>query len=174
MKIRLDQIPTAGLEVELDGREKWALEAASDALEGKATRVEALLDFQVIERTILISGEAWAELERGCDRCGSGLLARIGGPLKLAYIPGGKQGDQGSRELAGEDMDVGFYTQGNIELSAVLQEHFALAAPGRLACEALGVRLADGESCLAPKSSPEPEKSVDPRFAALQGLKLDE
>jgi uncharacterized metal-binding protein YceD (DUF177 family) len=174
MKIRLDQIPTAGLEVELDGREKWALEAASEALEGQVSRVDARLDFRVIEKTILISGEAWAQVERGCDRCGSGLNARIGGPLELAYIPGGKHQDMGSRELANEDMDVGFYLHGNVELGAVLQEHFALTTPGRLACEALGVRLADGESCLAPKSSPEPEKSVDPRFAALRGLKLDE
>jgi uncharacterized metal-binding protein YceD (DUF177 family) len=164
MKIRLDQIPTAGLEVELDGREKWALEAASEALEGQVSRVDARLDFRVIEKTILISGEAWAQVERGCDRCGSGLNARIGGPLELAYIPGGKHQDMGSR----------FYLHGNVELGAVLQEHFALTTPGRLACEALGVRLADGESCLAPKSSPEPEKSVDPRFAALRGLKLDE
>lgn len=173
MKIRLDNIPDAGVDVEITDQ-KWAQEAAAEALEGSASRLTGKLSVQAYDDHIRVTGVLTLHGRRPCDRCGMDLLIDHDDSFDLHYVAAGSRDSGQSRELKTDELDIGFYDGGAIDLAAVVQEHFALSMPSRLACDAPGTRVADGELCGAPDPSAENEKPVDPRFAVLAGLKLND
>jgi len=172
MKIRLDRIPDAGFDVHPLGA--WAAKAAGAALEGTTSRLDGRLNLVAYGDEIRVTGFLDVEVRRPCDRCAVDLVVEHSGPVDLHYVPAGSRDSDESRSLAGDELDIGFYADGALDLAAVVGEYFALSTPGRLACEVPGARVADGGSCGALEDGVEPEKPVDPRFAVLAGLKLDD
>lgn len=173
MKVRLDQIPDDGFEIPELG--EWAQTAAGIALEGRAQSLEGHLHLIAYGDEIRVTGSLAVVARRPCDRCAVDLVVDLGGPVDLHYVPAGSRATgESTRSLHNDELDIGFYPAGEIDLAAVVEEYFALVAPGRLACEVPGARVADGESCGAPKVGVETEKPVDPRFAVLAGLKLSD
>jgi uncharacterized metal-binding protein YceD (DUF177 family) len=170
MKLNLERVEEEAKEQELG---KWAEGAAAASLEGTVQGLEGELFVRRTEDSIFIEGEVNAVVQRSCDRCGADVVCRIGGELDLTYVPA-KRGGNANREVHGGDMDVGFYTEGSLDLGDVLREHFALSLPDRLACDLAEVSLAPGAKCQADMIATESkEKPVDPRFSALKGLKLN-
>lgn len=172
MKVHLDRIPDGGFRVDELG--PWALDAAAEALEGRAERVEGELLLTAYGDEVRVTGELTVHARRPCDRCAVDLQVELGGEVDLHYVPSGSRAAEDNRTLNSDELDIGFYEGGAIDLAAVVQEYFALLTPGRLACEVPGARVADGESCGAPEQGVEPAQPVDPRFAVLAGLKLDD
>ena len=170
MKLNVERIEEDPKPQELGG---WAHAAAADALEGAVQSLEGEITLRRADESVFVEGEVQAVVHRACDRCGAQVICTIGGEMDLAYVPANRGGNA-SREVFGGDMDVGFYAEGSLDLGDVLREYFALTTPDRLACDLAAVSVAPGATCqatlIAKKSE---EKPVDPRFAALKGLKLD-
>ena len=151
----------------------WVKPAAAESLEGEVQSVAGELFVHRLDRSVFVEGEIHATVLRPCDRCGASVIAVVGGEIDLTYVPTTVESGA-SREVGGGDMDVGFYTEGSIDLADVLREHCALSTPDRLACDVAAVSLAPGATCQAHLIAKEPEeKPVDSRFSALKGLKLD-
>ncbi len=170
MKLRIDRIEEDPREQELGD---WANAPVGESLEGAVQSLEGRLVVRRVEESVFVRGEVRASVQRNCDRCGAAIVANLGGPVELTYVPA-ERGGTISRELHGGELEVGFYQDGAVDLADVLREHFALSIPDRLACDVAGVSLAPGAKCQAQLLAKETEaKPVDPRFAALKGLKLD-
>lgn len=105
-----------------------------------------------------------------CDRCLKPLSVPVGQSFELLYVPPIKAGDE--RELGGDDLSIGFYQGGTIDLDDVVREQVELALPmARLCteeCEGLcpdcGANLNNAEcACKLNRA--------DERWAALSELK---
>lgn len=172
MKIQVDRIPEAGVEVQVVDL-AWADAAAAAAFEAPASATGAL-NVVAFGDQVRVNGTLTLTGTRPCDRCGNDMQVELVEPVELYYVPGGSRDESPSRELKADELDIGFYDGGAIDLAAVVEEHFALSMPSRLACDAPGTRVADGASCGASEPDAENEKRVDPRFAVLAGLKLND
>lgn len=173
MKLLIERISDDGETLRFDDVGPWALAAAAEALEGEVKRLDGVLQISREGDVVRASGELFAEVTRDCDRCAKTGTWRLGGPLDLRYAPLPSM-QQTEVDLEEADLDLGFYTEGAINLDAVLAEHFALALPLRLTCDTPGLVQTEGEPC-SPSSygAASREKPVDPRFAVLKGLKIN-
>ncbi|MCB9741285.1 MAG: DUF177 domain-containing protein [Alphaproteobacteria bacterium] len=173
MRVTLDSIPEEGLEIAVTTEQPWAVEGASSGVEGRVSALEGALYITRLDKEIRVRGELSATILRSCDRCVEDIAGVIGGELDLAYVPG-RTLSAGTVDLNEDELDVGFYGDAGLDLSDVISEHFALLLPFRLSCDAPGFALADGQPCTwEPLSDSEEEEPVDPRFAALAKLSLD-
>jgi uncharacterized metal-binding protein YceD (DUF177 family) len=172
MRIAIDTLRDVGLALGAGEMGPWALRAASEGLDGEVRALAGRLELNVFGAEVRATGALEAVRVGACDRCTGAIEARIGGPIDLVFVPSGSRGDA-SRELASDEMDVGFYEEGAVDLGALVREHFALLRPIRLACDSAGVRPLGGEPCAPSMPQPEDDTAVDPRFAALAGLKFD-
>lgn len=173
MRISPHQIPHDGREVDLSMDEKWAREGVGDGIGGKTLALDGQLFLRAYDAQIRVTGTIDAQIERACDRCARDLRWTSEGELDLSYLPIGSR-DDGSRALSSDELDIGFYPAEGLDLGRVLQEFFALEVPGRLTCDAPSAVPVDGEPCSPLGTASEPTQRVDPRFAALAGLKLSD
>lgn len=172
MKIRVDQIPDGGVEVEVEDQ-AWAVQATAAAFDGAEATLTGTIHVEAFDDQVRVTGSLRATTRRACDRCGMDLDIERQDAIELHYVPRGSRDGGESRNLKKDELDIGFYDVGALDLAFVIEEHFALSLPTRLACDAPGTRVADGEPCGAPDPGVDTEKPVDPRFAALAGLKLN-
>ena len=85
---------------------------------------------------------ALASADATCDRCGEPTRLVADVDTALLYAPTESEGlaFEGEIELDADELDVGWYTEGLIDLGEVLQEALTLALPARVVC-------ADTEAC---------------------------
>lgn len=172
MKIRIEDLPPEGIEVEVAEGEPWARTAATEALEGPADSVSGRLHVMRVGTGVHVSGRARARVARTCDRCLAPVRVEVGGVVAL-YYDVYRPDEEKDVRLGVDDLDIGFYDGEVIDLGTVLSEFFALELPGRLRCgdEAVS-RLEEGE-CEVPRVEGAAEEEGDPRFQVLRGLKLE-
>lgn len=180
MLLTLEQIPEDGRDVALDDNPSWARAAASAAVEAEVGRVWGQLHLRRTGTLVQVSGALEAEFEVPCDRCGGETRFRLGGELDLSYVPYDAS-SPASRELKADELDLGFYTNGALDLAAVVEEHLVLLTPPRWVCDeapAAAPRACPALDLLSPPPAPpaggaDAPPFLDPRFAALRNLKLD-
>lgn len=158
MKILVEGIPSAGREIELGLGRAWAVEAASIALDGPPTVLEGLIELRraTSKGVVLVDVKATASTAAICDRCGEACLRITQVDAHLLYAPeekGSEAYDGGEVELEAEDLDLGWYAEGEIALDDVLREALTLALPSRTTC-------ADTTEC---------DKRTDALLAAARG-----
>lgn len=177
MLLPLEHIPDRGLDLSLDPVPGWALAAASEAVEQPVEALHGALHVQRSGPLVEVTGQLEVEFAGLCDRCGDPTRFRLGGEVDLTYAPHDPSAPS-ERELQADDLDLGFYTHGVLDLATVVQEHLVLLLPPRLVCDA--PPSAEPRTCPALSTAPEPDAagaepqpSIDPRFAALRNLKLD-
>jgi len=105
-----------------------------------------------------------------CDRCLAPLSVPIEQSFELLYVPPLGTGDE--QELGGQDLSIGFYQDGIIDVDDLVREQIELALPmARLCregcrglCPECGANLNDGD-CACETGR------VDERWAALDNFK---
>ncbi|GEM_PF-1448199 len=174
MRLSLDDIPNDGKDVELDLAQDWVRAAGETALEGRLIEARGGLHIDVRDGgDVMVTGSVAARCARACDRCGRDVEFAVDGPLELIYVPALQDGDE-AQELASSELDHGIYEDGVVDLAIVVQEHLALQLSARLTCDDEGVIALEEGDCISPAAAALPAETVDPRFAILQSLKLDE
>ena len=105
-----------------------------------------------------------------CDRCLAPLALRVNESFDLVYMPPLGTGDE--RELGENDLSLGFYRDGIIEVDDLVREQIELALPmARLCAEACrGLCPTCGANLNLNKCGCN-DKVVDERWAALKELK---
>jgi uncharacterized protein len=120
-------------------------------------------------------GTAATTLELRCSRCLEPFTLPVNSAFDLRYLPEGTAApdeDTEDGELRAEDAGATFYTGDAIDLGDLMREQFYLALPMKPLCRAdcKGLCPQCGTDRNTAKCAC--EKPLDPRFAALKGLKL--
>ncbi len=134
MRVVIAGIPKPGLEVDLDLGADWVRDAARDALDAAASSVRGALEVRVQGQRVSVGGRVRAVADGLCDRCGEAVERVVQvEAIALHYLP--DRGDLApDLELGAEDLDVGWYRHGVLDLGDVLREALALAVPARTTC----------------------------------------
>jgi uncharacterized metal-binding protein YceD (DUF177 family) len=169
MRIRIEDLPEEGLEVEIASSQAWVARAAEEGLEGGFDGASGHLLVRRVGPGVHVGGEARARVLRECDRCLAPIRLSFGGDVDLYYDAGPVPGQERSG-LSAEDLDTGFLEGEEVDLSEVLTEFLALEVPPRVCCGDPGVERLDEGACEVgvPLAS---GKAGDLRFALLERLK---
>ena len=158
-----------------------------DALDGDAATLPALLSDGGVaevelygdEENVHATGKVTGKITVACSRCVGPCAVTFDEPLHVTFLLAHampKELDEDSAdegvELAENDLDVYPYDGETVDLEPVVREQFVLAVPFAPLCreDCLGLCPQCGaDRNHAPCAC---EKPADPRFQALQGLKL--
>lgn len=172
MRIVVAGIPATGKVVEFGLRDDWAREAAEVALDGPPEVLEGELTLQRAsdDGLVTVTGEARASRPATCDRCGEATDREVDIDVSLLYAPTtrGRNADPfdgGEIELAAEDLDLGWYQGGSLQLRDVLQEALSLEVSPRIRCADVAECDKRTDALLAGATSGEPGH---PALAALR------
>lgn len=139
MRIPVEGIPATGREIGFGLREGWALDAAGRSLDHTPTTLDGTFELHRANKRglVRIDVKVRAGAPVGCDRCGEAVDLVVDEELTLLYAPeeqGGASYDGGELELQADDLDIGWYAEGQIDLADVLREAVALSLPTRVTC----------------------------------------
>jgi len=135
VQIVVDQISDQGREVELSTAHTWALNAASLAMGSTPSIVQGRLAITEGRSVVTVMAAFRTEAVVPCARCGedTGLVLLIDDAV--TYRPQDPCAPTGEIELSEDDLDVGWYTEGVLNLDEVLTELVSLAMPVRVVCD---------------------------------------
>lgn len=174
MRIPVDAIPRTGRTVAITEHLGWARAAVASALEAEPTRLEGRIQ---IEPTTGPRVDLYATVSTSgmvdCDRCGERFPLLLDTEATLCYLPRVGADDTVASsddevELAEDELEMGWYSDGEIDLGDVVQELVALALPTRYVCTDQSACDTRTEALLA-TSRPD-VASGHPGFAALRGF----
>ena len=173
MRIPVEGIPAAGRQVDFTLRDDWAAQAAQRSLERDTEQLQGSLSlsFAAKRRGIVrVDGTVKALAPADCDRCGEPCGLHVDESFSLLYAPeevGGEAFDGGEIELQVDELDLGWYRNGEINLADVLHEALALSLPALIACADRGeCDKRTGELLAHTKAS-----AGHPAFEVLSGLR---
>lgn len=125
------------------------------------------------------SGRVTGKVTVACSRCVGPVALELDEPLHVTFLPAHAMPSELDEDSAGEgvelaenDLDVYPYDGETVDLEPLIREQYVLAVPFAPLCreDCLGLCPQCGaDKNHAPCAC---EKPVDPRFAALEGLKL--
>lgn len=163
----------AVVHIELDV--PWAKEGAMLGLGAPPELLTGWLQVhKEADEGVVVTGWLQASRSRRCDRCLRALQLVVQGPVQLRYLPESAEAEAGAPSEVGlrpDELDLGWYGGGVLELDAVVCEQLALWAPDPVVCGAEGVSRvdADGGACTVPGAVAEVPGPRPSPFAALAG-----
>ncbi len=152
MRIAVDELSTRGRDLTFSSEDAWALDASSIALDGEPSTLRGTMSIQRAARGVQVAVTAEAARPTICDRCGRPVTLRVSADEQLLFLPVDAPGtssvtgaagfnsrkpkeEAAEEELDEEDLDVGWYHDGALELADVLSEALALNLPMRVVCD---------------------------------------
>ncbi len=138
LHIRISEIPREGLDVVAARGKAWIpglLEGLNPYPLRTCRLVSADLFLSLEGRDLLTSGSFTAEGEGVCDRCAEPVSVRMEREFHAVLVPRG-HGPSEARdvELHADDLEIGFYDGGGIDVADVFWEQVVLALPVKVLC----------------------------------------
>lgn len=107
-----------------------------------------------------------------CTRCLESVRQELKIPFEAVYVPAEDFGEESESEISGEDLKVDVLEGDSLDLTAIVREQVLLGLPAQTLCredckglcERCGVNLNEAECKCG-------DDDIDPRWAALKGLK---
>ena len=177
MKIRLDDIPDEGLQVEIDREDLLVTGGSSNAPIGDEIVFQPDLTGRIqitpTEDEFFLTGRAETTMTLQCARCLTPFSQNVG--IEMEVVVKRRAGDQVVEEEEFADKDAASYytTDDQIELKELLVQEFLLEAPVKPLCreDCPGFcprcgSVKGSDDCRCPT-----ETRVDPRWEALAKLK---
>ncbi len=150
---------------ETDLKSEYATVSGDTLFKGKVSNSDL--------RTI-VDGQIETEVELNCNRCLRGIPEKLKFSFKNAYILAEDYTKEEEYELEKKDLEISIFEGQEIDLREVASEKIALALPAQIVCETLCRGLC--EKCGGNLNLIDckcKEEAVDPRWAALKDLKID-
>lgn len=163
MRIRVEDIPDEGLDVEFEEN----LSAGEVRL---ASPARARFRVEKIDPEVTVSGTVAADVEYECSRCLNPFVGRLDVPVEVVYHPIEEAGGE-SHELKTDEMDMGFYSGGEIDLGELLKEQIVLNLDMKPLCAETCKGICP--ACGADRNTADcncSERETDPRLEALKKL----
>jgi uncharacterized metal-binding protein YceD (DUF177 family) len=153
--------------VDVGQPEPWAVAAAQSALDAPVSGVTGVLRVERSRPGVKVTpvGVEVATV-RPCDRCGADAALTLSPDDVLTYLPIEHAPKDDERELSSDELDVGWFHDGVLDMTDVFGELLVLSLPARVVC-------ADVAACDAAMALPvEAEAATGhPAFAAFAALK---
>lgn len=135
MQVGIDTIGPKGRQVQLSPSSPWG-DVVASSLDLTVASLDGTLDVKRTARGASVVIRATASGTHLCDRCGQPTPLSVEVDTTLAYRPSAELDDgQEEVELSEGDLDVGFFDGVTLDLTDVVAEGFALAAPDRVTCD---------------------------------------
>jgi uncharacterized protein len=177
LRVRLDDIPAAGLDIETEGGAELVAayvppeEVVFELLEPARSRLRVTRQDQEVH----VRGRVETRLRLACDRCLAAVEQPVDSQVDLTFLPHPKVEEEADLELGQDELEVEFYGPDQvIDLGEVIVEEMFLAVPFRVLCRQNCRGLCPG--CGADLNREEcrcQAKPLDPRLAALKDLKSE-
>jgi len=139
---------------------------------GRAELLEEHRGGRDVVEDIRVLGSFSTTIEVPCARCIEPVPTKVGGDFDLLYRPLGVDAGQDERSISEAETEIGYYSDGGIQLDDVLREQILLALPLRTVCSEAcrGICARCGKN-LNVESCACGEEPSDPRWAALADIK---
>lgn len=150
VRLVVDNLPSGGRTLAFSLADVWARAAAADALECAPTVLtgQAVVSPPGPRGRLDVQMQARAAGERPCDRCGEAVVVTVDVDDPLVYLPQlpaaaatrpGAADADADPDAAGDalteaELELGWYSDGEIDLGDVLREALALGLPSRVLC----------------------------------------
>jgi uncharacterized protein len=150
-------------------------------LDPQAGHGTADLDLYADGANAFASGTFRGELTVACSRCVNPVTLHIDEPLRVTFLPRhafpeddgeDAEGGEDGEEVSEEDLDVFPYDGERIDLEPLFREQFVLAVPYAPLCAETCKGLCPQCGIDKNTASCTCEPPIDPRLAALKGLKI--
>lgn len=142
----------------------WLLAACQDGLEGTWSRFEGEIRLQRLKERVELCPNVDSSVQTYCESCGAEIVVEQSFEQTLVYLPSNfdptdktnrlpksvKDLERISNQvgLDDDDLDIGWYDNGELDVAAAITEMIVLQQPSLLRCGLDGVtRIEDGE-CL--------------------------
>jgi uncharacterized protein len=138
MKIKVDQIPDTGLQLDLTYDKDWLKRIQKGHREEDfdfTTPITAHLELNRSGKNVSIMGELAGELRPKCSRCLKSFKYNLVTNFQGSLTPLPQRFENEDIELSGEDMEFSFYQGGEIDLDEVISEQLVLAVPLNPLCQ---------------------------------------
>jgi uncharacterized protein len=162
MKIIISEIPDEGLDLDLQETVQF-----DDSL----SPVQAHLRVTKVGTEVVVNGSIETDVELQCSRCLKDFRSMLTIPFEAIYHPLEHLKGEDKHELKVDELDMGFYSQDELDLLDLIKEQIMLSLPMKPLCNELckGICLQCGAdlntgtcSCSA--------KEIDPRLEPLKKL----
>ena len=162
MKILISDIPDEGIELEIDE----TVDIGEIMLRAP---VKEVLSVKKIGNEVFVEGNMAAAAEFECSRCLKKYSAGIKFDVHAAYHPLNELGGEGTHEIKEDELDIGFYSNNELDILDVAREQLLLNMPIKLLCD-------DACKGICPKCGKDlnlgacncSAEVVDPRFEVLK------
>jgi uncharacterized protein len=138
MKIRLNNIPESGLNLELSYEKDWLKHLQKGHREEDfkfITPITVRLELNRSRTDVFIMGELTGKLKPQCSRCLKTFDYDLFADFHCSFAPLPQNFDKEETELSREDMELSFYQGGEIDLDEVISEQLVLAVPLTPLCQ---------------------------------------
>ncbi|MEK7679393.1 MAG: DUF177 domain-containing protein [Deltaproteobacteria bacterium] len=172
MKIKVDDIPEAGLRLEVKEQGK-ALDALADGLDFSIlSPVDAVLDIVKTGDGANVSGQMRTSLEFTCSRCLKRFVSDVDTVFNAYYVSG--KAEAVEKGLQTGDMEINFLEDGAIDTDDVLMGQLSLDVPMQPLCSegCKGLCKSCGEDLNQGECSCQAGEKGDLRFARLKDFKV--
>lgn len=177
MKIFVHQIPVQNKMISFSKDSSWAVNALEKAADGKAGNCQGELTLHRREDRVRVTGDIDISAQRICDICGGLVEVTLPKNLALLYDPQpefeinleGASSKEEELVLEENELDLGWYEDGQLDLSIVLSEHIILNLNNIVQCSNENVKRLEAGECQSidsGKSQKEPKNTYKP-FANL-------
>ncbi len=174
MKIKIDDIPEAGLSVDIteEGRNIEAL--AGGKLDfSMPSPVSAHLEFTRTDGNVFVAGDLKARIKLVCGRCLKEFEEAIVTSFTDFFVRG-RQEEKEKEELRAEDLEINYLTGHELDTNEIILGQISLEVPMKPLCTPVckglcpkcGADLNVGE-CKCPK-----DEKTDSMFASLKDFKV--
>lgn len=162
MRLIVSDIPEDGLEQEWDVPVATAEHTEPDI-------AHALLRFLKFGKRVMVEGSVQISVSMRCSRCLGDFSCPLDIAFKEEFSPSEELDLEGEHELQGSELNLGFYTNDEIDTAEVVKEQVLLAVPMKPLCssECRGICPVCGTNLNEGACNCSTEK-IDPRLAPLK------
>jgi len=164
MKISVSEISAEGLELELN-------EEVTAEILTVTSPVHSVLRIDRNGSEVFVRGVMDAVVELECGRCLKQFGMDVKSRLEVVYHPAGEIQREEHKELKGEELDTGFYTDDTLDTVDILREQLLLSIPMKPLCSAdcKGICPVCGADLSVEQCGCE-VRETDPRLEVLKNL----
>lgn len=166
MKIVVEHVPVQGKEVSFSFGDSWVQQACVDSKTGQFIDCQGTMKLLRSQQQVVVHVQGGFHTECNCDRCGDLVAYKDTLATELVYVPesvadarqpdlmdvlpsSARDLDKIDQQIAleNDELDLGWYADGQLDLSLVLTEAISLQAPMLITCNLPCVTRIDSGTC---------------------------
>jgi uncharacterized protein len=125
MKIIISEIPDDGLDAEFE---------ETVTFDNVYSPVRAKLKIQKVGAEVVVNGNIKADIQMQCSRCLKDFKKDISFPVEAVFHPVEQLEGEEHREIKAEELNMGFYSKDELDLTDLVKEQIMLNLPMKPLC----------------------------------------